>query len=313
VRLAAEERQQRLAYGRQVSSLGFPSGVVDKPVRTPGEGINSTVPAGTEGGAVTVGSARCVVNGQRRPRTARFPTGSERFDRRTGRSQSGESLTSMRTGPEEWIRVRQRQEWNTARRGWCQAHGVDLRALISQRRAEPVYRIEMRRPTWSWPTSSAQPSRVAIGIRDGVRPAPRAVLVVDALNECLERVARDDLIAAGIDFYSMHYLELLDLLGAESPHHPHAGRRDPSLGSPLRAVVPSPLVLEDQFTDRIGNPRGQPHAVASPPCLPGTGSGASCTTAKAQPGSGDATSRSIVSWSSGPPMSSRTWSHRPDL
>jgi hypothetical protein len=28
-RLAAEERQQRLAYGRQVSSLGFPSGVVD--------------------------------------------------------------------------------------------------------------------------------------------------------------------------------------------------------------------------------------------------------------------------------------------
>jgi hypothetical protein len=33
VRLAAEERQQRLAYGRQVSSLGFPSGVVDEPVR----------------------------------------------------------------------------------------------------------------------------------------------------------------------------------------------------------------------------------------------------------------------------------------
>jgi hypothetical protein len=28
-RLAAEERQQRLAYGRQVSSLGFPSGVVE--------------------------------------------------------------------------------------------------------------------------------------------------------------------------------------------------------------------------------------------------------------------------------------------
>jgi hypothetical protein len=28
-RLASEERQQRLAYGRQVSSLGFPSGVVD--------------------------------------------------------------------------------------------------------------------------------------------------------------------------------------------------------------------------------------------------------------------------------------------
>jgi hypothetical protein len=27
VRLAAEERQQRLAYGRQVSSLGFPSGL----------------------------------------------------------------------------------------------------------------------------------------------------------------------------------------------------------------------------------------------------------------------------------------------
>jgi hypothetical protein len=33
VRLAAEERQQRLAYGRQVSSLGFPSGVVDEPIR----------------------------------------------------------------------------------------------------------------------------------------------------------------------------------------------------------------------------------------------------------------------------------------
>jgi len=33
VRLAAEERQQRLAYGRQVSSLGFPSGVVDAPDR----------------------------------------------------------------------------------------------------------------------------------------------------------------------------------------------------------------------------------------------------------------------------------------
>jgi hypothetical protein len=33
VRLAAEERQQRLAYGRQVSSLGFPSGVVDAPTR----------------------------------------------------------------------------------------------------------------------------------------------------------------------------------------------------------------------------------------------------------------------------------------
>lgn len=28
VRVVAEERQQRLAYGRQVSSLGFPSGVV---------------------------------------------------------------------------------------------------------------------------------------------------------------------------------------------------------------------------------------------------------------------------------------------
>jgi hypothetical protein len=59
--------------------------------------------------------------------------------------------------PEEWIRVRQRHAWNTARRGWCQAHGVDLRALVSQRRAEPVYRIEMRWPTW--PASSAKPSR----------------------------------------------------------------------------------------------------------------------------------------------------------
>jgi hypothetical protein len=26
------------------------------------------------------------------------------------------------------------------------------------------------------------------------------------------------------------------------------------------SVVPSPLVPDDQFTDRIGNPRGQPHA-----------------------------------------------------
>ena len=74
------------------------------------------------------------------------------------------------------------------------------------------------------------------------------------------------------------------------------------------AVVP-----DDQFTDRIGKPPRAAARVASPTCLPRTGSFASYTTARARPGSGDATSRSIVNWSSGPPMSSRTWLHRPDL
>jgi hypothetical protein len=61
--------------------------------------------------------------------------------------------------PEEWIRVRQRHEWHRARCDWCQKHGVDVHALIRERRAESVYRIEMRWPTWSWPTGSAKPSR----------------------------------------------------------------------------------------------------------------------------------------------------------
>jgi hypothetical protein len=55
--------------------------------------------------------------------------------------------------------------------------------------------------------------------------------VVDALNKYLERVARDDLATAGIEFHSMDHLELLEWLGAEPPFTtPTPGRRDPSLG-----------------------------------------------------------------------------------
>jgi hypothetical protein len=52
--------------------------------------------------------------------------------------------------------------------------------------------------------------------------------------------------------------------------------------------------------------------VASPRCPLRTGSFVSCTTARALPGNGDATSHSTVNWSSEPPMKSREWSHRRD-
>jgi hypothetical protein len=57
---------------------------------------------------------------------------------------------------------------------------------------------------------------LAIEIRDGDRPAHHAVLVVVALNDCLEHVARDDLAATGIPFDSMNYRELLDWLDANN-------------------------------------------------------------------------------------------------
>jgi len=33
----------------------------------------------------------------------------------------------------------QRARWQRERRGWCRAHGIDLRALIGEGRAESVY------------------------------------------------------------------------------------------------------------------------------------------------------------------------------
>jgi hypothetical protein len=35
--------------------------------------------------------------------------------------------------------ARQRARWQWERRAWCRAHGVNLRALISEGRAESVY------------------------------------------------------------------------------------------------------------------------------------------------------------------------------
>jgi hypothetical protein len=96
---------------------------------------------------------------------------------------------------------------------------------------------------------------------------------------------------------------------------------------------------------RVGRPYGRPHSASLSVIDPGPGSRkrpvdmASCastaacrsafrsvpcylpvrhpgnttcvTTARARPGSGDATSRGIASWSGGPPVSSRTWLHCP--
>jgi hypothetical protein len=50
-------------------------------------------------------------------------------------------------------------------------------------------------------------------------------IVVAALNVCLERVAHDDLAAAGIRYDSMNHLELLDWLGAPSPPTTKPGGR----------------------------------------------------------------------------------------
>jgi hypothetical protein len=62
-------------------------------------------------------------------------------------------------------------------------------------------------------------------MRDGERPVHHAVIVVAALNVCLERVAHDDLAAAGIRYDSMNHLELLDWLGAPSPPTTKPGGR----------------------------------------------------------------------------------------
>jgi hypothetical protein len=73
-------------------------------------------------------------------------------------------------------------------------------------------------------TKLAEAMEVAIGIRDGERPAHHAVIVVGALNVCMERVIHDDLAAAGVDYSSMTTVpELVDFVGAEHPSPP--GRR----------------------------------------------------------------------------------------
>jgi hypothetical protein len=79
----------------------------------------------------------------------------------------------------------------------------------------------------------------------------------------------------------------LEITAPRGHHERHPGwksniRQEMSFRGRWSSTTNSPI--------ESGTPRAAAR-VASPPCLPRTGSGASCTTARARPGSGDATSR----------------------